>query len=83
MKVHMAFLSTHPFALIPFDEETGLAPSDVDHQAYLHSLVVEFRPDDTLLEDEEDLVFFASDESGKAVLVDENGEPVCYACRSN
>ena len=40
----MAFLSTHPFALIPFDEEIGLAPSDVDHQAYFHSLLVSFSP---------------------------------------
>lgn len=72
----MAFLSTHPFALIPFDEEIGLAPSDVDHQAYFHSLLVEFRPDDPLPDDEENIVFFASDESGNAVLVDKNGEPV-------
>jgi hypothetical protein len=73
----MAFLSTHPFALIPFDEEIGLAPSDVDHQAYLHSLLVEPQPDDMLLdEDENDIALFASDESGNAVPVDENGEPV-------
>ncbi len=57
----MAFLSTHPFALIPFDEETGLAPSDVEHQSYLHSLLVELRSDGPFLEDEEAIVFFASD----------------------
>jgi hypothetical protein len=72
----MAFLSTHPFALIPFDEETGLAPSDVDHQAYLHSLFIEpqLQLYDPFLDDEEAIAFF--DDDGNAVLVDENGEPV-------
>ena len=70
----MAFLSTHPFALIPFDEETGLAPSDVDHQAYLHSMLIEPQLYDPFLDDEEAIAFF--DDDGNAVLVDENGEPV-------
>ena len=30
----------------------------------------------TVPDDEENIVFFASDESGNAVLVDKNGEPV-------
>lgn len=72
--IHMSFLSTHPFALISFDELTGLAPSDVDHQAHLHSLLVEPQLYDSFLDDEEAIAFF--DDEGNEILVDKNGEPL-------